>query len=65
MRWLPGWYADRLHAYADDATRSKCGHMYLDWWHKRPQDAWPDHIRKRMEAGSIPRCKNCERKVGA
>jgi len=63
-RWLPGWYATRLHAYPVDApppktvvsaVRAVCGaYVYAE-----PQTDW---AQRRVDRG-IPRCKHCERMI--
>ncbi len=61
VRWLPGWYASRLHAVKNGielptgmaTIRSLCGAFVYG---KAPTD-W---AQRRMDKG-IPNCRHCEK----
>lgn len=62
VRWLPGWYASRLHAIPVDKIpqgqneeESLCGAYVFG---KAPTD-W---AQRRVDKG-VPHCKRCERKL--
>ena len=62
VKWLPGWYASRLHALPatvpiganrTDTAKAVCGaHVYLK--------AATGYAQRRMDRG-VPHCKHCER----
>lgn len=60
VRWLPGWYASRLHALPEDKVppgrqqeKSLCGEYVYG---KAPTD-W---AQRRVDKG-VPHCKRCEK----
>ena len=60
VRWLPGWYASRLHALPADKVplgrqqeKSLCGEYVYG-------NAPTDWAKRRIDKG-VPHCKRCEK----
>ena len=63
VRWLPGWYASRLHALPADVdlpqgratARSVCGEFVFG----KAQTEW---AQRQVDRG-VPHCKRCQMKL--